>query len=73
MQAKWAHRGRSAYQGEGVASTGGDILYVIPGLSVTAPSRLSVYVYMLVPTYRYANETQVAPRLSAVVGVARTF
>ena len=73
MQTKWAHRGRSAYKGEGVASTGGDILYVIPGLSVTAASKLSVYVYMLVPTYRYVNETQVAPRLSAVVGVSRTF
>jgi hypothetical protein len=73
LQAKWAHRGRSAYKGEGVASTGGDVLYVIPGLSVTAVSKLSVYLYMLVPTYRYVNETQLAPRLSVVLGMARQF
>ena len=73
LQAKWAHRGRSAYKGEGVSSTGGDVLYAIPGLSVTATSRMSVYLYMLVPTYRYVNETQLAPRLSVVVGIGRTF
>jgi hypothetical protein len=73
LQAKWAHKGRSAYQGEGVDSTGGDILYAIPGLSVAAASRFSVYVYMLVPTYRYVNETQLAPRLSVVIGMSRQF
>ncbi len=73
LQAKWAHRGRSAYQGGGVDSTGGDILYAIPGLSVSATRKLSAYVYLLVPTYRYVNETQVAPRLSVVIGVGRSF
>ena len=73
LQAKWAHKGRSDYRGEGVASTGGDILYAIPGLSVSAVSRLSLYVYMLVPTYRYVNETQLAPRLSVVIGMSRQF
>lgn len=73
IQAKWAHRGRSFYEGEGVSSTGGDILYVIPGLSVSATKRFSVYAYLLVPTYRYVNETQLAPRFSAVIGMSRLF
>ena len=73
MQLKWTHRGRSTYRGEGVDSTGGTIVYAIPGLVASVPGRLSVYMFLPVPVYRYVNETQVAPRLSFVAGVARTF
>ncbi len=73
LQLKWAHRGRSDYRGEGVPSTGGTIVYAIPGISATLPARLSLYFFLPVPVYRYVNETQVAPRLSLVVGMARTF
>jgi hypothetical protein len=73
MQLKWTHRGRSTYQGEGVESTGGTIVYAIPGLAASLPGRLSFYVFLPVPVYRYVNETQVAPRLSFVAGVARSF
>ena len=36
LQLKWAHRGRSEYRGEGVASTGGTIVYAVPGLVASA-------------------------------------
>jgi hypothetical protein len=73
LQLKWAHRGRSEYQGEGVESTGGTIVYAIPGLVASVPARLSVYLFLPIPVYRYVNETQVAPRLSLVLGMARSF
>jgi hypothetical protein len=73
VQLKWTHRGRSTYRGEGVESTGGTIVYAIPGLSASIPGRVSLYVFVPVPVYRYVNETQVAPRISLVIGLARTF
>ena len=73
LQLKWAHRGRSEYRGEGVDSTGGSIVYAIPGLVASLPSRFSAYFFLPVPVYRYVNETQIAPRLSLVLGMARTF
>ena len=73
LQLKWAHRGRSEYLGEGVESTGGSIVYAIPGLVTTLPARPSVYLFLPIPVYRYVNETQVAPRLSLVLGMARSF
>ncbi len=73
FQIKWTHRGRSEYRGEGVDSTGGTVVYAIPGLVATLPSRISLYSFLPVPIYRYVNETQITPRLSLVVGLARTF
>jgi hypothetical protein len=34
---------------------------------------MSVYLFLPVPVYRYVNESQLAPRLSVVVGMARVF
>jgi hypothetical protein len=73
VQLKWTHRGRSTYRGEGVESTGGTIVYAIPGFVASIPGRVSLYLFLPVPVYRYVNETQVAPRLSLVMGLARTF
>jgi hypothetical protein len=73
LQFKYANRGRSEYRGEGVESTGGTIVYAIPGLSLPLPSRFSVYLFVPVPVYRYVNETQVAPRISLVAGLSRMF
>lgn len=73
LQLKYTGRGRSEYQGEGVASTGGTIVYAIPGLVTTLPGKMSAYLFLPVPVYRYVNETQVAPRLSVVIGTARSF
>jgi hypothetical protein len=73
MQAKYANRGRSEYRGEGVDSTGGTIVYAVPGLAASLPTRFSVYLFVPVPIYRYVNETQVAPRISLVAGLSRMF
>jgi hypothetical protein len=73
LQLKYTHRGRSEYRGEGVESTGGTVVYAIPGLVTSLPGKMSVYVFLPVPVYRYVNETQVAPRLSLVVGMSRSF
>lgn len=73
VQAKYTRRGRSDYRGEGVESTGGTVVYAVPGLSAALPTRFSVYLFVPVPVYRYVNETQVAPRISLVAGLSRTF
>ena len=72
-QVKWAHRDRSAYRDQPVPSTGGDVLYAIPGVIAALPGRVSIYLFLPVPLYRYVNETQLAPRLSLVLGIARSF
>ena len=73
LQLKWTHRGRSSFQGEGVESTGGSVVYAIPGLVTTLSARLSLYFFLPVPVYRYVNETRVALRLSLVLGMPRSF
>ena len=44
-----------------------------PASSRPFPASMSVYLFLPVPVYRYVNESQVAPRLSLVVGIARIF
>jgi hypothetical protein len=73
LQLKLAHRGRSTFRGEDVSSTGGTVVYAIPGLVTSLPGKMSVYLFLPVPVYRYVNESQLAPRLSVVVGMARAF
>ena len=73
MQLKMVHRGRSTFRGEDVDSTGGTVVYAIPGLVSSLPGKMSVYLFLPVPVYRYVNESQLAPRLSVVVGMARVF
>lgn len=73
MQLKMVHRGRSTFRDEDVSSTGGTVVYAIPGLVSSLPGKMSVYLFLPVPVYRYVNESQLAPRLSVVVGMARVF
>lgn len=73
LQLKWTHRGRSTFRGDGVDSTGGTIVYAVPGFVASVPGRVSLYVFLPVPVYRYVNETQLAPRISLVAGLSRTF
>jgi outer membrane putative beta-barrel porin/alpha-amylase len=73
IQLKLVHRGRSTFQGEDVSSTGGSVVYAIPGLVTSLPGKMSFYLFLPVPVYRYVNESQLAPRLSVVVGMARLF
>lgn len=73
VQAKWARRGRSAFLGEPVPSTGVTVVYITPGLNLSAFGKTSLYAFAPIPIYRYVNEAQLAPRLGFVLGFSRTF
>ena len=73
LQIKGVDKGRSEYQGVEVPSTGGRILYLVPGITVKAPLQVALYGYLVVPAYRFVNETQLAPRPGVVAGISRTF
>jgi hypothetical protein len=73
LQVKAFHKRRSVFLDEDVPSTGGTIVYVTPGLRWSATRDTSVYGFVQLPAYRYVNESQLAPRLGVLVGMARTF
>jgi hypothetical protein len=73
LQLKLYHQGASRYIGETVPSTGGTFLYLTPGLSVAPRPSLSVFSYVLFVPYRYVNDAQLAPNLSVLFGVSKTF
>jgi hypothetical protein len=73
LQVKTFFKARSTYRGEEVPSTGGTVVYVTPGLRWNTTASTSLYAFVQVPTYRYVNEQQLAPRFGMLVGVARTF
>jgi hypothetical protein len=73
LQVKAFHKGRSVFLDEDVPSTGGTIVYLTPGLRWSPTRDTSVYGFVQVPAYRYVNESQLAPRVGVLVGVARTF
>ncbi len=73
VQIKGVHKDRSDFMGAPLPSTGGRYIFVVPGLSVRAPLRMAVYGYLVVPAYRFVNDSQLAPRTGLVLGVSRTF
>ena len=73
LQVKGVRIARSRYLGESVPSTGSKMLYLVPGLSLGPFQKTSVYGFLTLPTYRYVNETQLAPKLGFLVGVSRIF
>lgn len=73
LQVKTFFKARSTYRDEEVPSTGGTVVYLTPGLRWNTSASTSLYAFVQVPTYRYVNEQQLAPRFGMLVGVARTF
>jgi hypothetical protein len=73
LQVKGVRIGRGDYLEQAVPSTGGKMVYLIPGLSFGPFAKASVYGFVTIPTYRYVNEAQLAPRLGFLLGVSRTF
>jgi len=73
FQVKGWHKGRSAFVGGPVPSTGGTILYLTPGLRVAAPASMSAYAFVQVPAYRFVNEAQLTPRVALLVGWSKIF
>ena len=73
FQVKYWHKGRSAFLGGPVPSTGGTLVYLTPGLQLAAPARMSAYAFVQVPAYRYVNEAQLTPSVALLLGWSKTF
>jgi hypothetical protein len=59
--------------GEPVPSTGSTVLYLNAGVRYQMPDGLGFYGFLLLPAYRDLNDPQLAPRLSLLIGLSRTF
>jgi hypothetical protein len=73
LQGKLFHQDRNLYMGVGVPSTGSTMVYLTPGLRFSAPSRFSLYAFVLLVPYRYVNEAQLAPHAAVLTGVSKVF
>jgi hypothetical protein len=73
LQLKVYHQDASRYLGETVPSTGGTFVYVNPGVMVSPRPALSVFSYVLFVPYRYVSGPQLAPSLSLLFGLSKTF
>jgi hypothetical protein len=73
LQLKGVHKDRSAFLGETVPSTGGEIVYLNPGVQVSLPRRGSAYAFLQHPLYRHVNEQQLTPRFSLLLGLSKGF
>jgi hypothetical protein len=73
LQVKAMDKGRSAFHGEPVASTGGRYVYLTPAVHVRLGARGAAYAFLPLPVYRHVNDQQLAPRRGLVVGFSRTF
>ena len=73
LQVKYEWSGPSEYQGQVVASTGATYVYVTPGLSCRLPGSGAAYGLLLIPVYRYVNDSQLAARVAFLLGISKTF
>ena len=73
LQAKLFHQDRNQYLGQGVPSTGSTVVYITPGLRLSAPGRVSLYAFVLLSPYRYVNEAQLGPRVGVLAGLSKVF
>lgn len=54
-------------------STGGVLLYISPGISVSVSQQVSIYAFYQLPLYQDVSGVQLAPRYTASVGVRYSF
>ena len=54
-------------------STGGTLLYLSPGLTVSVIKQMSLYSFVQVPVYQDVNGVQLAPRYTVSAGVRYAF
>ncbi len=73
LQAKLFHQARNQYLGQGVPSTGSTVVYVTPGLRLSAPGKVSLYAFVLLSPYRYVNEAQLGSRVGILAGLSKVF
>jgi hypothetical protein len=58
---------------DGSPLTGGDLVYVAPGLSASLGAGFSAYAYVQFPVYQDVNGVQLTPKQIYSVGVRKTF
>lgn len=73
IQAKLYHQEHSRFVGKDVPSTGGTFGYLTPGLQFTAGRGVTLYSFLLFVPYRYVYDAQLAPKISVLAGVSKTF
>jgi hypothetical protein len=65
--------GRDSFHGDDVPSTGSTYVDLTPGLAFRSASGTRLYGYVQIPMYQDVNEAQLAPRISLILGVSRSF
>ena len=73
VQLNARHAGRDDFDGAGVPSTGSDALTLTPGIRFKTPNGTDLYGLVQVPLYQDVNESQLAPKVGFVFGVAKSF
>ena len=73
VQVNGRRAGRDRFLGDDVPSTGSTYVNLTPGLGITSESGTRFYGYVQYPVYQHVNEAQLAPSLSLILGVSRTF
>jgi hypothetical protein len=73
LQANALFRGRDSGAQAEREDSGGQSLFLSPGLSVAATRDIHVYGFLQVPIYQYVNGVQLVARPAAVVGVSARF
>ena len=54
-------------------NTGGTLLYISPGITVSVSQQVAIYGFVQVPIYQDLNGVQLAPHYTASLGVRYTF
>lgn len=57
----------------GALISGGQLLYLSPGVTVRVGGGTSVYGFVQVPVYQYVNSLQLVPKYTATLGVRHSF
>jgi hypothetical protein len=73
LQLKLWNRPRYDFVGDSVPSTGGTILYANGGARFSSADGLGFYAFVIVPVLRDINDAQLAPRVSVVAGLSKSF
>lgn len=72
LQGKLFTKGRSRFEDQPINSSGTTVLYVTPGVSFATLGGISAYAFVPLPIYRHVNEAQLAPHVTAVVGISKS-
>lgn len=73
LQINFRHSEHDEGENADTISTGGTLLYLSPGLSLSVAKNLTAYSFVQLPLYQYVNGVQLAPRYTLSAGIRYTF